>query len=169
MTNFVRFTTTLVITRKEVISLLPFRENALLSILKSGVEVDELGLIQLAEYALSGLRIHPQAELSILLVDEATIVIFPISLVEDVDIVGIARDRPYYGPQRDSGRAVEQCRYALCTSMTRRVIFVNNMQVIHLHTDGPRPLVRGVVEHAVHRVRGIGERFLQVDIHRSRH
>ena len=39
---------------------------------ESGVEVDELGLIQLAEYALSGLRIHPQAELSILLVDEAT-------------------------------------------------------------------------------------------------
>ncbi len=37
---------------------------------ESGVEVDELGLLQLAEFALSQLRIHPQAELSILLVDE---------------------------------------------------------------------------------------------------
>lgn len=38
---------------------------------ESGVEVDELALLQLAEFALSQLRIHPQAELSILLVDEA--------------------------------------------------------------------------------------------------
>ncbi|MDI9629788.1 MAG: rRNA maturation RNase YbeY [Acidobacteriota bacterium] len=38
---------------------------------ESGVEVDELGLLQLAEFALGELRIHPQAELSILLVDEA--------------------------------------------------------------------------------------------------
>lgn len=36
---------------------------------ESGVEVDELALLQLAEYALEQLRIHPQAELSILLVD----------------------------------------------------------------------------------------------------
>ncbi|MGL5246908.1 MAG: rRNA maturation RNase YbeY, partial [Brooklawnia sp.] len=36
-----------------------------------GTEVDELGLLQLAEFALAELRIHPQAELSILLVDEA--------------------------------------------------------------------------------------------------
>ena len=39
---------------------------------ESGVEVDELSLIQLAEFALGALRIHPQAELSILLVDEDT-------------------------------------------------------------------------------------------------
>ncbi len=38
---------------------------------ESGTEVDELGLLQLAEFALAQLRIHPQAELSILLVDEA--------------------------------------------------------------------------------------------------
>lgn len=37
---------------------------------ESGVEVDELALLQLAEFALDQLRIHPQAELSILLVDE---------------------------------------------------------------------------------------------------
>lgn len=39
---------------------------------ESGVEVDELRLVQLASFALDQLRIHPQAELSILLVDEAT-------------------------------------------------------------------------------------------------
>lgn len=39
---------------------------------ESGVEVDEKRLVQLALFALDQLRIHPQAELSILLVDEAT-------------------------------------------------------------------------------------------------
>ncbi|MHA6525241.1 rRNA maturation RNase YbeY [Tessaracoccus sp. G1721] len=39
---------------------------------ESGVEADELGLVELARFALDKLRIHPQAELSILLVDEAT-------------------------------------------------------------------------------------------------
>lgn len=39
---------------------------------ESGVEVDEERLIRLARFALDQLRIHPQAELSILLVDEAT-------------------------------------------------------------------------------------------------
>lgn len=39
---------------------------------ESGVEVDELRLVQLAAFALERLRVHPQAELSILLVDETT-------------------------------------------------------------------------------------------------
>lgn len=39
---------------------------------ESGVEADELGLVELARFALAELGIHPQAELSILLVDEAT-------------------------------------------------------------------------------------------------
>ena len=39
---------------------------------ESGVEVDVTGLIRLGRFALEQLRIHPQAELSILLVDEAT-------------------------------------------------------------------------------------------------
>lgn len=37
---------------------------------ESGVEVDELGVLQLAEFALKQLRIHPAAELAILFVDE---------------------------------------------------------------------------------------------------
>lgn len=39
---------------------------------ESGVEVDEQRLVRLALFTLDQLRIHPQAELSILLVDEAT-------------------------------------------------------------------------------------------------
>lgn len=36
---------------------------------ESGLEADSTGLVRLARYALEQLRIHPQAELSILLVD----------------------------------------------------------------------------------------------------
>ncbi|MDO5534681.1 MAG: rRNA maturation RNase YbeY [Propionibacteriaceae bacterium] len=39
---------------------------------ESGVEVDEKRLVQLALFTLDQLRIHPQAEVSILLVDEKT-------------------------------------------------------------------------------------------------
>lgn len=37
---------------------------------ESGVEVDEPGLVKLARHVLDGMRIHPLAELSLLLVDE---------------------------------------------------------------------------------------------------
>lgn len=39
---------------------------------ESGVAAEELRLVELARFALDQLRIHPQAELSILLVDEPT-------------------------------------------------------------------------------------------------
>lgn len=39
---------------------------------ESGLEADSTGLVRLATFALDQLRIHPQAELSILLVDEDT-------------------------------------------------------------------------------------------------
>ncbi len=39
---------------------------------ESGLPADELGLVALARFALAKLRIHPQAEVSILLVDEQT-------------------------------------------------------------------------------------------------
>ncbi|MFG1999644.1 rRNA maturation RNase YbeY [Spirillospora sp. NPDC048911] len=38
---------------------------------ESGVEVDEKSLVDLARHALDGMRVHPLAELSLLLVDEA--------------------------------------------------------------------------------------------------
>lgn len=39
---------------------------------ESGTAADELGLVALATFALDRLRIHPQADLSIVLVDETT-------------------------------------------------------------------------------------------------
>lgn len=39
---------------------------------ESGMAADEQGLVRLASFALDQLRIHPQSDLSILLVDEAT-------------------------------------------------------------------------------------------------
>lgn len=39
---------------------------------ESGLEADSTGLLRLADFALERLRIHPQAELSIVLVDEDT-------------------------------------------------------------------------------------------------
>jgi probable rRNA maturation factor len=39
---------------------------------ESGIEADETGLVQLAVFVLDELRIHRQAELSVLLVDEPT-------------------------------------------------------------------------------------------------
>jgi probable rRNA maturation factor len=39
---------------------------------ESGIEADDVGLVRLATFALDQLRIHPLAELSILLVDEDT-------------------------------------------------------------------------------------------------
>ena len=39
---------------------------------ESGVEVDEAGLAAVARFALEQLRIHPLAELSVLLVDKRT-------------------------------------------------------------------------------------------------
>jgi probable rRNA maturation factor len=39
---------------------------------ESGLEADSPGLVRLATFALDELRIHPQAELSVLLVDEDT-------------------------------------------------------------------------------------------------
>ncbi len=39
---------------------------------ESGLEADSTGLLRLADFALERLRIHPQAELSVVLVDEDT-------------------------------------------------------------------------------------------------
>ena len=39
---------------------------------ESGVEVDDIALVKLARFALSALRVHPQADLSIVLIDPDT-------------------------------------------------------------------------------------------------
>lgn len=49
---------------------------------ESGLPADELGLVALARHALEQLRIHPQAELSILLVDEETMTDYHIRFMD---------------------------------------------------------------------------------------
>ena len=49
---------------------------------ESGVEVDERRLVQLALFTMEQLRIHPQCELSILLVDEATMADYHLRFLE---------------------------------------------------------------------------------------
>jgi probable rRNA maturation factor len=43
---------------------------------ESGLEADTAGLLRLADFALERLRIHPQAELSVVLVDEDTMSVY---------------------------------------------------------------------------------------------
>ena len=62
---------------------------------ESGVEVDELRLVQLAGFALEQLRIHPQAELSILLVDEPTMADYHVRFMDlpgPTDVLSIPMD-----------------------------------------------------------------------------
>ncbi len=49
---------------------------------ESGVEVDEQRLVQLGNFVMQQLRIHPQAELSILLVDEDTMADYHLRFME---------------------------------------------------------------------------------------
>ncbi|MCE1173380.1 MAG: rRNA maturation RNase YbeY [Propionibacteriales bacterium] len=50
---------------------------------ESGVEVDTQRLVQLAAFALDLLRIHPEAELSILLVDEETMSAYHVKFMDE--------------------------------------------------------------------------------------
>ena len=50
---------------------------------ESGVEADELGLVALTRFALDRLRIHPQAEVSILLVDETTMADYHVRFMDE--------------------------------------------------------------------------------------
>lgn len=62
---------------------------------ESGVTVDETGLVRLATFAMDQLRIHPLAELSILLVDEPTMTAYHVKyLGEDgpTDVLSFPMD-----------------------------------------------------------------------------
>ncbi len=50
---------------------------------ESGVEVDTTRLVQLATFALDVLRIHPEADLSILLVDEDTMSAYHVKFMDE--------------------------------------------------------------------------------------
>lgn len=62
---------------------------------ESGVEVDELALVELAAFALRALRIHPQSDLSILLVDPETMTVYHekfMSLPGPTDVMSFPMD-----------------------------------------------------------------------------
>ncbi|NUT72066.1 rRNA maturation RNase YbeY [Pseudarthrobacter sp. C4D7] len=62
---------------------------------ESGVEVDESGLVALARYIFEQLYIHPQAELSILLVDEPAMEKLHIELMDEpgaTDVLSVPMD-----------------------------------------------------------------------------
>ncbi len=50
---------------------------------ESGVEVDTQRLLKLAAFALDALRIHPEAELSVLLVDEETMSAYHVKFMDE--------------------------------------------------------------------------------------
>jgi probable rRNA maturation factor len=62
---------------------------------ESGLEADSAGLVRLATFALDQLRIHPQAELSILLVDEPAMEKLHIELMDEpgsTDVLSVPMD-----------------------------------------------------------------------------
>lgn len=90
---------------------------------ESGIEVDEKGLVGLATFVLDVLRIHPEAELSILLVDEATMAAYHQKYMNEpgpTDVLSFPMDelRPPHDdeepPQGLLGDVV------LCPAVTRR-------------------------------------------------
>ena len=50
---------------------------------ESGIEADELGLVALTRFTLDRLRIHPQAEVSIMLVDETTMTDYHLRFMDE--------------------------------------------------------------------------------------
>lgn len=70
---------------------------------ESGIEVDEVRLVRLAAFAMDELRIHPQAELSIVLVDEATMADYHVRFMDlpgPTDVLSFPMDE--LRPPRDN-------------------------------------------------------------------
>lgn len=90
---------------------------------ESGQEADEPGLVALATFALSQLRIHPQAELSILLVDEDTMSAYHEKYMDEggpTDVLSFPMDE--LRPPNDSEDPPEGLLgdIVLCPSVTSR-------------------------------------------------
>jgi probable rRNA maturation factor len=90
---------------------------------ESGIEVDNTALVRLATFALDQLRIHPLAELSILLVDEGTmsayhekylgepgptdVLSFPMDELGDIVLCPAVADRQALEHRRSTGEEAE--------------------------------------------------------------
>ena len=69
---------------------------------ESGLPADELGLVALTRFALERLRVHPQADVSILLVDEQTMTDYHVRFMDEpgpTDVLSFPMDE--LRPPRD--------------------------------------------------------------------
>lgn len=90
---------------------------------ESGVGADELGLVALCRFALDRMRIHPQADVSILLVDEATMSDYHVRFMDEpgpTDVLSFPMDElrpPKDGDEPPLGLLGD---VVLCPSVTAR-------------------------------------------------
>lgn len=90
---------------------------------ESGIAVDELRLITLARFALDQLRIHPLAELSIVLVDEETMAAYHVKYMDEsgpTDVLSFPMDemRPPKGGEESPPGTLGDI--VLCPAVTAR-------------------------------------------------
>ncbi len=88
---------------------------------ESGVAVDEQRLVALAIFALDALRIHPQSELSILLVDEVTMAAYHVKYMDEpgpTDVLSFPMDELRPGRDGDEPPLGMLGDIVLCPSVT---------------------------------------------------
>ena len=102
---------------------------------ESGVEVDEQRLVQLARFAMDQLRIHPQAELSIVLVDEPTMAAYHVKYMDEpgpTDVLSFPMDElrpPKDGEEPPPGTLGD---IVLCPAVTTRQAAENGRQAVSI-------------------------------------
>lgn len=90
---------------------------------ESGMSADEQGLVRLAAFALDELRIHPQSDLSILLVDETTMENYHVRFMDlpgPTDVLSFPMDEmraPIQGEEPPRGLLGD---IVLCPAVTQR-------------------------------------------------
>jgi len=96
---------------------------------ESGIEADTSGLVAIARFALDELRIHPLAELSILLVDEETMAAYHVQYMDEegpTDVLSFPMDE--LRPPSDDEDPPEGLLgdVVLCPAVTARQAAENN-------------------------------------------
>jgi probable rRNA maturation factor len=90
---------------------------------ESGLPADEIGLVALTRYALDRMRIHPQADVSILLVDEQTMTDYHVRFMDEpgpTDVLSFPMDE--LRPPRDDEEPPQGLLgdIVLCPAVTAR-------------------------------------------------
>lgn len=112
---------------------------------ESGMAADERGLIELARFALDRLRIHPQADLSILLVDEETMAQYHerfMDLPGPTDVMSFPMDE-LRAPAEDEEPPIGLLGdIVLCPQVTERQAAENGREP---HTEAEYLLIHGLL------------------------